>query len=507
MIAKCKLVSTIHKGRCVTAGQIIHAGTEILSEQPLATAPFRDIACNENSSFPNELSKKETFVLRNCPPHLSFQGTVLVSRVIKCMEMNDNTRNEVLKLHHNDKFMNNNDIDNTFAASQIINKLLDKPYEFQFCLEIAQRLRQNAFTITDEEMNAQGIGLYLIASMFNHSCVANAHHSFNGTTLTVRALRDISPGEEVTISYIDVGRPVWWRRSKLLSSYGFTCHCSRCSTRDTNEYYHCLDTTCVGKCVPSSQCAVILYRRWLHGTHIHTDNDTDNDNNLLLPLSDVSNVFPLPLPFGDMFAPASLSPGHVPVGNSSSTSSRNKSRVQHHHRHTVPDPDLIFECLRCHKTRSGEEMAYQMIAICKKYQQWKKRSQSQSGSASQRVDKSSDDLLALYTSTSSFIPTSSYCMMDMGSQLVLAMISEEKFSVAARILQESVLRSFYLSYPRNSPTIAIQELQLAKLLCYTGDNVMSMKRSLHLAMTILRHSHGEKHPLYTHVIEILNTTT
>ncbi|KAK3373439.1 SET domain-containing protein 5 [Lasiosphaeria ovina] len=60
-------------------------------------------------------------------------------------------------------------------------------------------------------------GVYATASLINHSCVPNAHHSWNRGTgrETVHAIRDISAGDEITIAY-DRGGPL----------LGFQCECA-----------------------------------------------------------------------------------------------------------------------------------------------------------------------------------------------------------------------------------------------------------------------------------------
>jgi len=54
------------------------------------------------------------------------------------------------------------------------------------------------------------------------------HISANLTHHT-RAVRDISPGEELTISYVDTLAPYHERQHRLQSSLGFECFCAQCS--------------------------------------------------------------------------------------------------------------------------------------------------------------------------------------------------------------------------------------------------------------------------------------
>lgn len=78
-----------------------------------------------------------------------------------------------------------------------------------------------------------GTGVFLVASMLNHSCEPNCTYTtaadLNGHTLTISALRDIQEGEELFISYTDPSAPCSVRRARL-RQYGFECDCTRCCT-------------------------------------------------------------------------------------------------------------------------------------------------------------------------------------------------------------------------------------------------------------------------------------
>lgn len=49
----------------------------------------------------------------------------------------------------------------------------------------------NAFNILDDNLNTIGTGIYLGASVLNHSCAPNATATFDGTTLRIAAITDI----------------------------------------------------------------------------------------------------------------------------------------------------------------------------------------------------------------------------------------------------------------------------------------------------------------------------
>lgn len=63
----------------------------------------------------------------------------------------------------------------------------------------------------------------------NHSCAKNATWDAVLERFVVRAIVDISEGEEILISYVRVVKPRA-ERQESLSNYGFTCNCEKCDT-------------------------------------------------------------------------------------------------------------------------------------------------------------------------------------------------------------------------------------------------------------------------------------
>ncbi|XP_065873977.1 histone-lysine N-methyltransferase ATXR2 [Euphorbia lathyris] len=82
----------------------------------------------------------------------------------------------------------------------------------------------------------QGTAFYPLQSCMNHSCCPNARafkrEEDRDGQATIIALRTISAGEEITISYIEEDLPFEERQS-LLADYGFKCRCSKCLEEDT----------------------------------------------------------------------------------------------------------------------------------------------------------------------------------------------------------------------------------------------------------------------------------
>lgn len=72
--------------------------------------------------------------------------------------------------------------------------------------------------------------IFLDFCRLNHACDANSQHFVNNLrTMTVRALKTIQPGEEITICYIlDVGNRAQ-RQAFLIEGFGFIYTCHLCS--------------------------------------------------------------------------------------------------------------------------------------------------------------------------------------------------------------------------------------------------------------------------------------
>jgi hypothetical protein len=78
------------------------------------------------------------------------------------------------------------------------------------------------------------IGLWVLPSFFNHSCVPNCDYPIWDGYMTIRTLRDVKKGEELTLCYSL--EPDCKDRWKAHKGNGFTCHCPLCDEerRDPN---------------------------------------------------------------------------------------------------------------------------------------------------------------------------------------------------------------------------------------------------------------------------------
>uniref|UniRef100_A0A3P8VBY6 [histone H3]-lysine(4) N-trimethyltransferase n=1 Tax=Cynoglossus semilaevis TaxID=244447 RepID=A0A3P8VBY6_CYNSE len=103
------------------------------------------------------------------------------------------------------------------------------PPSCQDPLSLMAKIICNCFTICDKELQEIGVGLYPSLSLLNHDCRPNCVMMFDGPLLQLRAVVDIRPEEELTISYIETLSVTAERQKQLQDQYYFTCRCQLCS--------------------------------------------------------------------------------------------------------------------------------------------------------------------------------------------------------------------------------------------------------------------------------------
>jgi hypothetical protein len=100
---------------------------------------------------------------------------------------------------------------------------------------VEQLASTNAFDIesstTDDEQES---GFYVVfpeIARMNHDCRPNADYYFDYDTMAqyIHALRDIGPGEELTLSYINPLERRKHRMARLERNWGFRCSCPLCT--------------------------------------------------------------------------------------------------------------------------------------------------------------------------------------------------------------------------------------------------------------------------------------
>ncbi|OAD56993.1 SET and MYND domain-containing protein 3, partial [Eufriesea mexicana] len=129
------------------------------------------------------------------------------------------------------------------------------------CVElmgIYGRICINSFNIYNYEFTSIGVGIYLGASILDHSCKPNTVVVFEGTTIIVKTIEDLpcldwSQASVIRISYIDVLQTTRDRRSELQSRYYFWCRCKKCEEAEPMaEAAACPNKFCTYPCSPDA---------------------------------------------------------------------------------------------------------------------------------------------------------------------------------------------------------------------------------------------------------------
>jgi hypothetical protein len=113
--------------------------------------------------------------------------------------------------------------------SELPNGILGKIHEAIEYFQVAGGLE--GIVENEEEWLCLGNAFYSLQSCINHSCVPNAHafkrEEDKDGAAVILALRDIEPGEEITICYVDADASLQ-ERTRALNDYGFLCGCEKC---------------------------------------------------------------------------------------------------------------------------------------------------------------------------------------------------------------------------------------------------------------------------------------
>ncbi|XP_077075736.1 N-lysine methyltransferase SMYD2-B [Siphateles boraxobius] len=109
-------------------------------------------------------------------------------------------------------------------------KHMDFP-DHQALLTLFSQVHCNGFTVEDEELSNLGLAIFPDIALMNHSCCPNVIITYRGVNAEVRAVQEISPGQEIYTSYIDLLYPTEDRIEKLRDVYYFSCDCKECTTK------------------------------------------------------------------------------------------------------------------------------------------------------------------------------------------------------------------------------------------------------------------------------------
>ncbi|KAL0237960.1 hypothetical protein GEMRC1_012434 [Eukaryota sp. GEM-RC1] len=94
--------------------------------------------------------------------------------------------------------------------------------------------RTNSLPLGDRPDEA---GFFPICSLFNHSCSPNVTHRFHRKQFVEKffAVRDITAGDQLCTSYMDVHDTLSNRQQEIVQGFNFNCTCTFCSELNTNS--------------------------------------------------------------------------------------------------------------------------------------------------------------------------------------------------------------------------------------------------------------------------------
>ncbi|XP_053196240.1 histone-lysine N-methyltransferase SMYD3 [Scomber japonicus] len=194
--------------------------------------------------------KRECKCLRSLLPRIPTDSVRLAARLIfALLSPSDNSSEELYTLEEHESHLSSMSEQKKQGLSQLATMLQlyltqevpvqemtsALPPSCQEPLNLIAKVTGNCFTISDGELQEIGVGLYPSLSLLNHDCRPNCVMVFEGTNLQLRAVRDINPEEELTISYVETLSLTEDRRRQLEDQYHFTCHCQRCDSQDTDR--------------------------------------------------------------------------------------------------------------------------------------------------------------------------------------------------------------------------------------------------------------------------------
>ncbi|XP_054165110.1 N-lysine methyltransferase SMYD2-B-like [Oppia nitens] len=97
----------------------------------------------------------------------------------------------------------------------------------------------NSFEMVYKDVNQLsytcGSGLFIGASVLDHSCAPNVYVQSVGNRLRVIADKYIIAGDELTTYYVNISLPTVTRKMLLKKGYYFDCQCSRCDDIDVGN--------------------------------------------------------------------------------------------------------------------------------------------------------------------------------------------------------------------------------------------------------------------------------
>ena len=124
----------------------------------------------------------------------------------------------------------------------------------EIVLEIFGKILINSITLVDEYGDHGGVigkGLFLDASVINHSCIPNAIYVYHGKELIVKTIEEIGNFSDLRLCYINNLISTEKRRKILMEQYFFHCQCLKCEDKFSDLNNSSLICHKCQGCVPS----------------------------------------------------------------------------------------------------------------------------------------------------------------------------------------------------------------------------------------------------------------
>ena len=460
-----EIKSCLSKGRTYVAVRTIEAGTCLLREPPL-TAVLNASLSYQPASF--VLSREEKVLFDAFPRGVEPMASLLAIRTFNLLRNNSaaNIERDIQSLCDSHPARRADYERGVEACAQIVMKELARTSSLAIKVSLPQviqmlnRISLNAFTLTDETMQPIGLALYAKAAVFNHSCCPNATQSFDlsstGPILSIHANRNIHIGEEITISYIDVGFPSWWRRQELFTSYGFICHCAHCCLADPiPDAFRC--RLCEGNVTLSSTFYDMHYRAWLKH----------------------ELVFPLPC------TSQASSDGNLPMPCAPIIASLKSSAYA----------TLCLQCTRCKSTPSTSQILADLQLASRRH------SQMATGTEGKDSTRRVKGLQQVYTRLTELLHSSHYAVVRVADEYNTALLLNNDFEEAYEVSRR-MHAGMRVVYSAASPVLSLHLLVFGKLALYCGKQTRAHSL-LTEALELLQRTQGATHPLTAQVKQLL----
>ena len=113
----------------------------------------------------------------------------------------------------------------------------DEKEKISHLLRISYKINSNSYGIVNPNFEGTsdilGVGLFPVVGLsVNHSCNPNLYFSWNSECgfMQYRSMKEISPGDEISVAYCDVFNDTITRRKELFKTRCFECTCCKCAS-------------------------------------------------------------------------------------------------------------------------------------------------------------------------------------------------------------------------------------------------------------------------------------